>query len=175
MTEGTLVRNLSPEQWRVLNALFDFSRHTVRPRLTAIHKTQDAGYDDIDELYESRLIDVRFDDTDLSPEVGLHKVGNAARRHMRLRLSRSGLARVLDDPLNQIRCTLAQHSRPIPLVKLYRHDNTTVIDDLVKAQHAGQITVTFCGEEVELTPRVVLFGELHDVALTARGREYLPL
>ena len=138
-------------------------------------KSQKVTADDIDWLAEAGYIAAQLGGTDLDPFIGLNKVGTPIQRHLRLRLTASGLHAVLDDPGNQIRYTLGQHDKPISLAKLFE-DNTITMDDVAAMQVRGLISVVLPEVgEFEVTGSLLLFGDFFAVSLTPKGREYLPL
>jgi hypothetical protein len=167
---------LSPEQWRVLNYLYQHKLHTVRPKLTHVRKTQKITDTDLIDLVARGLIIPQLGDSEIPESMASlpRFAQDAVARHIRLRLSAAGLRVVLDDPGNQIRYTLGQHGW-VSLAKLF-DGNTVVIDDVAAEQTRGLIRVRFPGDdsEIEMTAEVFLLGEFFMVALTSKGREYLP-
>jgi hypothetical protein len=171
------VTQLSPEQWRILDHLFYCSLHVVRPKLTHVRKAQKVTDDELLDLIARGLIIPLLSHEEIPGAAGqLPRVlQSVLARHIRLRLSRAGLNTVLDDPGNQIRWMLGQHHGPISLARLF-HGNTIAIDDVIDVQRRGLISVELPDlGEFDLTASVVLFGEIFQVTLTPKGREYLPL
>jgi hypothetical protein len=162
--------------WRVLNYLYHHKLFTVRPRLDDVRRSQNVSYDDLVDLDMSALITATIEDTEVSLR-NLIRFGpgrSEFAKKIRVRLTGYGLKTVLDDPGNQIRYTLGQHSGPVSVARLFV-ETTIVIDDVIAAQKRGLISVELpeCGE-IELTGGLHLFGEIFKVTLTAKGREYLP-
>ncbi|MEU8609362.1 hypothetical protein AB0C29_15300 [Actinoplanes sp. NPDC048791] len=162
--------DLSPEQWRVLNHLYQHKLHTVRPKLAHVRQSQhvtDADLLDLDEMY---LIGATIAGRDVS----VSAIRNLA-KHARLRLTGPGLRYMSADPFNQMRYTLSRHAQPITLRRLFT-DNTITHDDVEAAARDRQITVTIAedfphdfGTRLAQLPATQV-----RVALTSKGREYLP-
>ena len=166
----------SPEQWRILGYLYLHKLHTVRPKLTHVCKAQKVTCEDLDRLTEAGFIAGEIDRTDLGPEIGLHRISSHIQRVIRLRLTAAGLRIVLSDPGNQIRYTLGQYDKPISVAKLFDDGNTITVDDLAAMQTRGLITVALPEVgEFEVNRSLLLFRDFFTVALTPKGREYLPL
>jgi len=170
--------------WRVLNALYDNRLRLSRRFLTRVLHDQNAGPDDLINLDMSDLIYASIDDK----EIPVRKAVDLAPKRTLLHLSAKGRAEVTTDPGNQVRYTLGQHDKPIRLAKLF--DGNTITSDDVSGQHRSgliSITVADVGEidsptSEELANRSIvnhlyvdyLFGDIVKVALTAKGRNYLP-
>ena len=165
--------------WRVLDRLYLYKLHTVRPYLTAVSKEQDVWYDQFIDLENSRLIDAQIGDRDVELskviKFGHGRMSQAILKKIRVHLTARGLSVVLDDPGNQIRYTLGQHGKSLGLDRLFV-DNDIVFDDIVRTQRLGHIKITFLDdpEEIELESSYRLAASLFAAGLTARGREYLP-
>jgi hypothetical protein len=172
---------LSPEQWRVLNHLYQHKLHVVRPKMVEVRRTQKVTDADVVDLVARGLVIPQIGDAEIPESLARlpRRMQDKVGRLIRLRLSAAGLRVVLDDPGNQIRYTirytLGQYGGWISLAKLF-NGNTVVIDDVTTEQRRGLIRVRFPGgdTEIEVTAEVFLLGEFFMVALTSKGREYLP-
>jgi len=168
------VTKLSPEQWRVLDYLFQYSLHTVRPKLTHVRSSQKVSDTDLLDLTSRDLIGADFFDDD-------NPMSNLPRpllKYVRLRLTIAGRDAVLGDPGNQIRFTLGQHPGPLTFAKLVDENPEVGYDDVAEQIRRGLITASY--EDLDEFAVIWLVLARTQIAakflitLTAKGREYLP-
>jgi len=168
------VTQLSPEQWRILDYLYQHKLHTVRPKMTQVRSTQKVTDADLLDLIGRDLIGAVLVDDD-NP---ISTVPRPLLKYVRLKLTGAGLRTVLGDPGNQIRYTLGQHAGPITFVKLVDENAEVGYDDVAEQMHRGLITAAY--EDLDEFAVIWLVLARTQIAskflitLTAKGREYLP-
>ncbi|BCJ53069.1 hypothetical protein Asp14428_45440 [Actinoplanes sp. NBRC 14428] len=165
---------LSPEQWRILDYLYQHKLHTVRPKMTHVRASQKVTDNDLLDLIARDLIGAVLVDDD-------NPISNVPRpllKYVRLKLTAVGLRTVLDNPGNQIRYTLGQHTGPITFVKLVDLNPEVGYDDVAEQMHHGLITASYEDLDEFAVIWLVLarsaIASKFLITLTAKGREYLP-
>ncbi|BCJ53068.1 hypothetical protein Asp14428_45430 [Actinoplanes sp. NBRC 14428] len=157
--------------WRVLNALYDNRLRFARRFLTRVMHDQNVSPDDLINLDMSDLIYASLD----GEEIEVRNAVTVAPKRTLLHLAPKGRTQVAEDPGNRIRLRL---DRPLPTdLSALLKGSAFTLDDVVKLQDLGQVKATLSsGDDFALTPDLVVIDMvfLCWVALTPRGREYLP-
>jgi hypothetical protein len=179
------VTALNPEQWRILNYLYQHKLHTARPKLNHVRKSQKASDADLVDLIARGMVTPMLGGEEINGRLGKlpRLLQTALAAHIRLWLPAAGLYTVLEDAGNQIRYTLSRHRGPIRLTQLFDGNNVT-LDDVAAEEAAGRCRLSLVipdfGEFAMDASALWLFyntdrnGMYFTTALTPKGTEYLP-